>query len=70
MGPTIDLDPDKFYKYCFDAIKMINLMKISKKIKSHPKDFAIRQKLVQISIVQCDFTGKMDADPVFKKNNQ
>jgi len=26
---------------------------------SHQKDFAVRQKLAEIFIVQCDFTGKM-----------
>jgi len=66
MGPTNDLDPDNYVKIASMLSKMINLMKISKKNSTYPKDFAIRQKLVQISIVQCDF--KMDADPVFKKN--
>jgi len=32
-----------------------------KKFKSYPKDFAIREKLAEIFIVQCDFTGKMEA---------
>jgi len=41
---------------------MLNLMKILKScLISHPKDFAIWEKLVEILIVQCDFIGKMEA---------
>ena len=32
---------------------------LNKSFKSHPKDFAVWQKLAEIFIVQCDFTGKI-----------
>jgi len=37
--------------------------KISKKLfQSHPKDFAVRQKLAEIFVVQCDFDPTFDRD--------
>jgi len=39
----------------------LNFMKMSKSCSKHQKDFAIREKLAEILIVQCDLTGKMEA---------
>jgi len=53
--------PMERYACCFAAIKHEKFYKDLKKLlSSHPKDFAVRQKLAEIFIVQHDFTGKMN----------
>jgi len=53
-------------EYCSDAIKHVEFDENLKNLfQSHPKDFAIRENLAEIFIVQCDLTGKMETGPNF-----
>jgi hypothetical protein len=52
--------PLQRYERCSAEIKDGKFFKDFKKLRlCHPNDFAVRQKLAEIFIVQCDFTGKM-----------
>jgi len=52
--------PPEQYAHCSAAIKHAKFNEDLKKlVYSHPKDFAVRQKLAEIFIFQCDFTGKV-----------
>jgi len=54
------MSPLQQYAYCSAAIKDGDLSEdFNKLFESHSKDFAVRQKLAEIFIVQCDFTGKI-----------
>jgi len=57
--PKLILLPEQC-AYCSAAIREGKFNEDLKKLFwSHLKDFAVRQKLAEIFIVQCDFTGKM-----------
>jgi len=52
--------PPEQYVYCSAAIKHGKFNEALKKLfQSHPKDFAVQQKLAEIFIFQCYFTGKI-----------
>jgi len=52
--------PPEQYAYCSAAIKDGEFNEgLNKLFLSHPSDFAVRQKLAEIFIVQCDFMGKI-----------
>jgi len=52
--------PPEQYAYCFAAIKDGEFNEgLNKLFKSHPQDFAVRQELAEIFILQCDFTDKI-----------
>jgi len=54
------ISPPEQYACCSAAIKHGEFNEDLKKwFESHPKDFAVRQKLAEIFIVRCDFTGKI-----------
>jgi len=60
--------PPEQYACCSAAIKHGEINDDLKKLfESHPKDFAVRQKLAETSIVQCDFTFKMTHPPSVTK---
>ena len=55
--------PPERYAWCFAAIKHGKFYKNLKKLfQSHPKDFAVRQKLAEIFVVQCDSDPTFDRD--------
>jgi len=61
-GPKVNEANKQTNKYYSGAIKHVKFNEDLKKLfESHPKDFAIRKKLAEIFIVQCDCTGKMEA---------
>jgi len=52
--------PTQPYASCSAAIKLGKFNEDLKKLfQRYPKEFAVRQKLAEIFIVQCDFTGKI-----------
>jgi len=67
MGPKVDFAPGAI-RMVLAAIKHGKFNEDLKKLfLSHPEDFAVWQKMAEIFIVQCDFTGKMTQPSIVTK---
>ena len=60
--------PPEQYACCSAAVKHEEFNEDLKKLfSSHPEDFAVRQKMAKLFIVQCDFTGKVTQPSIVTK---
>jgi len=64
MGTSVDfasgaIDPTHVAPLQSNMGSLMNILPVC--FYSHPKDFAIQEELAEIFIVQCNFTGDMEA---------